>query len=341
MYTHIQAAEDVAAPAEAAFPAEPSAPEPMPDVSTVLSYSPQLQLNLQRSNFAGLEGDVAESSNHTNGEAGASMDPDPNVTLEESSSEAAVPAAERSTSDSKAATAPPVPPAANGRLASGNLNSAGGRLDWRLGPPDRLCREADQLEGLGPDPAPGTTEARGIAVTEASAEDRAFFGILGHLYASARVELIRLADALSLQSSFSPTKRDRSGGEEFEQADLANGFASPDRPAREPASSLNWLSPMRLPVSPTQHPAAAALHNGQRDGKPSSAAAPLPPALPPVPVSTQSQQRPESATAQGQARSQSRLRHASSADAISIDAVRWAITHIHAPPPSWRVFTKP
>ena len=296
-------------------------------MSTVLSYSPQLQLNLQRSNFAGLEDEDAASSNHDNGPAGTGPDPDHGVAAEaeDSRSEAAASGVDINGSSSKAAAATRAPAMANGRRASGRLPSAGGRLDWRLGPPERLCAEADQLEGLGHPSAFDPTQVRGSTVAGPSAEDRAFFGIVGHLYASARVELIRLADALSLQSSFSPTKRASSGAMDSEQV---NGFTSPARPSREPGSSLNWLSPMRLPISPTQTAAAITLPDGQRDADPAPPPALVPPPLPPLPASAQTQQRPDSATAPGQPRPPSRLRHASSADAVSIDAVRWCIIYL-------------
>ena len=293
------------------LPAEPAASEPVPDVSTVLGYSPALQLTLHRSNFAGLEDDDnAEASNNHSGDMAPAQDSAAAAINDPSSDTAA-----SGLAGSSSAVASP-PAAANGLMHAASGPKAGsGQVDWRVGLPEGLCKQADGLEG-NQYPKDTAQKAQGAGAAESSAEDRAFFGTVGHLYASARVELIRLAAALSLSSSFSPSKRD-SGGNDAEP-EQANGFSSPERAAREPGSSLNWLSPMRLPVSPTQPPPAAAGEKKTSTPEPAHA---LPPPAPQVPAAPQAQPRPDPPMP-GQTRPPSRLRHASSADAVSVDAVR-------------------
>ena len=291
----------------------------MPDVGTVLGYSPQLQLTLHRSNFEGLEegnDDSAEASNNQSGDVGPSQEPSA-VPEEEESSGAAARGPEGSSS---VISSPPA--AANGVLHPDPGARAGkGQVDWRIGLPEALCVQADCLESQRHLPAAADTAQTkaGAAAAESSAEDRAFFGTVGHLYASARVELIRLAVALSLHSSFSPTKRVGGAGDDAAAAEQTDGLSSPERPAREPGSSLNWLSPMRLPLSPSQ-PSSTASAGAGRKSSVSDAARAAPPLVPAA--ASQPQARVADSVVPGQARPPSRLRHASSADAVSVDAVR-------------------
>ncbi len=314
---YVQKGEEVAAPAEAAFPAEPSVSESVPEVSTVLGYSPQLQLTLHRSNFAGLDDgdDGAEASNNQSGDVGPSQDPSASRAPDDDSSGTAA----HGPGSSSALLSPPA--AANGVMHPDPGSKAGsGQVDWCVGLPEGLCVRADRLEGQRHLPAPtDTAQKKARAAAESSAEDRAFFSTVGHLYASARVELIRLAAALSLHSNFSPTKRPGSGDDDEAEPEHSNGLSSPERPAREPGSSLNWLSPMRLPLSPTQAPSKAAAAGGKKGSVPDPGRA-APPLLPVV--ATQPQPRADPAVP-GQTRPPSRLRHASSADAVTMDAVRY------------------
>ena len=313
----VQKGEEVAAPAEAAFPAEPSASEAVPEVSTVLGYSPQLQLTLHRSNFAGLDDgdDGAEASNNQSGDVAPGQDPSASEAPDDDASKAAA----RGPGSSSAVLSPPA--AANGMLHPDPGSKAGsGQVDWRIGLPEGLCKQADRLEGQRQLPAPtDTAHKKTRAAAEASAEDRTFFGTVGHLYASARVELIRLAAALSLHSNFSPTKRvgGVAGGEA--EAEQSNGLSSPERPAREPGSSLNWLSPMRLPLSPARAPPKAAAVGGRKGSMPD----PTRVAPPLLPAAAQQPQPRADPVVPGQTRPPSRLRHASSADAVTVDAVRY------------------
>jgi len=312
-----QKGEEAAAPAEAAFPAEPSALETVPDIGTVLGYSPQLQLTLHRSNFAGMDDgdDSTEASNNQTGDVGPSQDPSASAAPKDDNSEAAA----RGPGRSSSATLSPLA-AANGVLHPDSGSKAGSsQVDWRIGLPEGLCVQADRLESQRQLLAPTDTAQKKASSAESSAENRAFFGTVGHLYASARVELIRLAAALSLHSNFSPTKRVGSGADDEAEPEQTNGLSSPERPARQPGSSLNWLSPMRLPLSPSQALFKAAAAGGKKGSvaDPTRAAPPLLPA-----AVSQPQPRADPAVP-GQTRPPSRLRHASSADAVTVDAVRY------------------
>ncbi len=261
-----QKGEEAAAPAEAAFPAEPSALETVPDIGTVLGYSPQLQLTLHRSNFAGMDDgdDSTEASNNQTGDVGPSQDPSASAAPKDDNSEAAA----RGPGRSSSATLSPLA-AANGVLHPDSGSKAGSsQVDWRIGLPEGLCVQADRLESQRQLLAPTDTAQKKASSAESSAENRAFFGTVGHLYASARVELIRLAAALSLHSNFSPTKRVGSGADDEAEPEQTNGLSSPERAVPN--------APAAFPKSGPVQSGGCGRQEGQRGGPHACSAASAP-----------------------------------------------------------------
>ena len=134
-----------------------------------------------------------------------------------------------------------------GALGRGSrmMASAGsGRIDWQLGTLEGMFDNKGGLaapRNFGALPAPSKGGVSSPIAAE-NAGQRAFFGTLGHLYSSARVELIRLGDAISLQSQNSTA----GGGAESARSSLCE---SPPRSPRVAMKSMQWLSPMRLPVA--------------------------------------------------------------------------------------------
>lgn len=224
-------------PAEAAeaFPPDAAPPEGATAPRHPSGLPLSLSLHLSNSNFAALEEDDADS--------------DP----------AAVPTTpERGGGAASAAVTPGA-----GHQAGAAARKASDRVDWRLGYPAGADEEG--LAGLSAPSAGAAAGAaqKGAAEAPLAAEDaaqRGLFATLGHLYASARVELIRLADALSLESHF--TGEDCAG----DSAPGAPGGSSPRGPRGRP-SSRKWLSPMRLPVKgATTGPSGPSSLSGAPDG---------------------------------------------------------------------------
>lgn len=121
---------------------------------------------------------------------------------------------------------------------------AASRVDWRLGSP--AGAQAESPTGPGAAAAVQKDAAAKPLAKPLAAEDaaqRALFATLGHLYASARVELIRLADALCLESQFSGEASAGDAAPGTPGGSSTRGSQTPGTP-----SSMNWLSPMRLPV---------------------------------------------------------------------------------------------